>query len=69
MNHYSGRLQNILIFAVLLQWGTTPLIKAAGEGHFDTVKLLIERGAAINAKESVSVTPLHAEQFIADFCV
>ncbi len=40
--------------------GRTPLYEASKRGRLDVVKLLIERGAAINTKESeIGFTPLH----------
>jgi ankyrin repeat protein len=38
--------------------GLTPLHLAAGEGHLDIVKLLLEHGADINARSAFRVTPL-----------
>jgi len=36
------------------QW--TPLYKAAGGGHADTVKYLIEEGADLNIKDNFGVS-------------
>ena len=36
------------------QWGWTALIRAAWSGHCDVVGLLLDRGADIEAKDSVS---------------
>ncbi len=38
--------------------GSTALIEAAGKGHIEIVKLLIEKGAKINAKDNDGVTAL-----------
>ncbi|MEW6360076.1 MAG: ankyrin repeat domain-containing protein [Planctomycetota bacterium] len=40
-------------------YGMTPLFYAIGPMHQDVVKLLIERGANVNAKSSEGQTPLH----------
>ena len=37
-----------------MQWGNTPLHKAATGGHFEAVKLLLDRGASVDAKNNVS---------------
>ena len=39
---------------MFLQGHTTPLHYAAVGGHTDTVKILIEKGADVNAKDKVS---------------
>ena len=39
----------------LFQTGSTPLYIAAREGHVDTVKLLVESGADLNAQDEVCV--------------
>lgn len=36
------------------QMGETPLIRSAHNGHFQTVKFLVEKGADVNAVDSVS---------------
>ena len=41
----------------------TPLHAAAGKGYSDTVALLIERKAEVNAKNLAGVTPLHSAIF------
>ena len=39
--------------------GATALHWAAGEGHVDIVKTLIEKGADVQAKDSNKESPLH----------
>ena len=39
--------------------GHNPLSRASLMGHVDVVKLLIEQGADINAKNNYGGTPLH----------
>jgi hypothetical protein len=39
--------------------GRTCLINAARNGHLDTCRLLIDKGAQVNAKDSIGCTPLH----------
>ena len=39
---------------MFLQYHQTPLNTAATGGHTDTVKILIEKGADVNAKDGVS---------------
>ena len=39
--------------------GRTPLHKAASNGHIETVKLLISKGADVNIKDENGWTPLH----------
>ena len=39
---------------MFLQDCQTPLHRAAADGHTDTVKILIEKGADVNAKDIVS---------------
>jgi len=43
-----------------IKLGTTPLHIAAGHGHFDIVKILVENGANVNAKDLMGFTPLHS---------
>lgn len=38
----------------LLQMGETPIIRAAHNGHFQTVKFLVDHGADVNALDMVS---------------
>lgn len=44
---------------VLLVSGETPLIHAARQGHFDTVKYLLEQGANPSASSNLGATALH----------
>ena len=39
--------------------GDTCLMAAAANGHLDICRLLIDKGAQVEAKSSVSLTPLH----------
>ena len=39
---------------VCLQYSQTPLHKASGGGHTETVRLLLERGAEVDARDEVS---------------
>ena len=41
---------------IFLQDGWTPLINAAGGGHIEVTKVLLEAGASIDAKTVVSKT-------------
>jgi ankyrin repeat protein len=43
-----------------IRLGTTPLHIAAGHGHFDIVKILVENGANVNVKDLMGFTPLHS---------
>jgi len=42
------------------QDNTTPLHWAAWHGHTDIARLLIEKGAEVNAKNASQQTPLHS---------
>lgn len=42
---------------------TRPLMVAAAFGHVDTVKVLLDAGADVNAKDLTGWTPLHAAAF------
>jgi uncharacterized protein len=42
---------------------TTLLIYAAAHGHLDTVKMLVDRGADVNATDVTGWTPLHAAAY------
>ena len=39
--------------------GTTPLIIATQEGHFEALQLLIDAGAYLNTQDKDGRTPLH----------
>jgi ankyrin repeat protein len=39
-----------------MQMGETPLIRAAHNGHFQAVKLLVDSGADVNALDMVSAS-------------
>ncbi len=41
----------------LPQMGETPIIRSAHNGHFQTVKFLIENGADVNSVDMVSHVP------------
>lgn len=41
------------------KWGFTPLHGVAGEEHIDMARLLIARGADVNAANDQGITPLH----------
>ncbi|MEZ0471992.1 ankyrin repeat domain-containing protein [Luteimonas salinilitoris] len=41
------------------EYGFTPLHGVAGEDHFDMARLLITKGADVNAKNDEGITPLH----------
>ena len=38
----------------MLQYGQTALFKAAGGGHADTVKMLVDYGAAVDVRDEVT---------------
>ncbi len=40
----------------LPQMGQTPLIRCAHNGHYNTVKFLVEHGADVNSIDSVGVS-------------
>ena len=41
---------------VIMQIGQTPLHKAAYHGHKDVTKILVDSGAAVDAKSNVNFT-------------
>ena len=45
---------------MFLQWQQTPLHKAVARGHIDIVKILLTKGADINAKDKVSEGSIHS---------
>jgi len=45
------------------EWGNTPLILAAQEGHIGVVKILLEHGALVNARTKNKVTALWKAAF------
>ena len=45
-------------------WGGTPLLWAAGDGHLDIVELLVAHKANINVKDWLGQTPLHRAAFM-----
>ena len=40
-------------------WKNTPLVYAVGGGNLEIVRLLVERGARIDARNAIGATPLH----------
>ncbi len=60
-----------------MQYGKTPLFKAASEGHLEVVRLLVEKGAEVNRADrvrrrggaramfiNVSQSPIHCYDYI-----
>jgi ankyrin repeat protein len=45
---------NLFVIYFNLQWGRTPLLDAAQEGHTEVCKLLLEKGADVNRGDNVS---------------
>ena len=39
---------------LFLQYGKSPLIEASSGGHFEIVKLLLDKGAEVNPQNEVS---------------
>ena len=52
------------IFYKANEFGSTPLHMAAGCGHKNVVKLLIERGAQVDKVERSDVTPLNRAVYL-----
>ena len=52
---YENEVTNNTIFDLKLQEGNTALILSIRSGHADTMKLLVESGAAINLQNNVRV--------------
>jgi hypothetical protein len=48
-----------LVIKIWESGGRTPLYWAADNGHFEVVKLLVERGADVNLGDEFAETPLH----------
>ena len=44
-----------------IQCGSTPLHRAATGGHLEAVKLLLDRGASVDAKNNVSSRTLEKD--------
>ena len=40
---------------ICFQWFQTPLHEASREGHLETVRLFLEQGADVNARDKVSM--------------
>jgi ankyrin repeat protein len=40
-------------------FGETPLLLAAFQGHIDVVELLLAKNADVNARDNSGMTPLH----------
>ncbi len=51
-------MRHVQHFAWRVQDGITPLMAAAGNGNADTIKLLLERGAALEAQDKDGMTSL-----------
>lgn len=50
-------------FAILLQYGTTPLVWAARKGHLDCVKYLLQMGADVDQEGAVSNCSFSSERW------
>ena len=55
MIYHTDVLSKVIIMLSLLQYGRTPLIMAAREGHTDSVIQLLSSGAVVDLADEVSI--------------